>query len=269
MAQRIVELLGAQMGTFQMSPERRDVLQKYYYSVINLYIHAFQTKGQFLEKQKLFDQAIEVYSIAKSVVEQKYGHSDRLYIELSNAINGARLRTKYIQHSNLPSTTQQTLNAGQSVTHHSNVPVFSLMAGNSGAFQKEINRIKPISQQKKPQRLKSAMGRQKRVSNVKAFDNMYVIGGPDQALEGQLTSRQIQHQTQESANLNESSHQIRRVMKKSRDRPSSAKKPNSNPYSSEVKNVEQERAMLISQLKDMRRKQQEQQVLLNQLLQQN
>jgi hypothetical protein len=58
-------------------------------------------------------------------------------------------------------------------------------------------------------------------------------------------------------------------MKKSRDRPSSAKKPNSNPYSSEVKNVEQERAMLISQLKDMRRKQQEQQVLLNQLLQQN
>jgi hypothetical protein len=52
-------------------------------------------------------------------------------------------------------------------------------------------------------------------------------------------------------------------MKKSRDRPSSAKKPNSNPYSTEVKNMEQERAMLISQLKEMRRKQQEQQVLLN------
>jgi len=41
MAQRIVELLAAQMGTVQMTPERRDVLQKYYYSVINLYIHAF------------------------------------------------------------------------------------------------------------------------------------------------------------------------------------------------------------------------------------
>ena len=163
MAQRIVELLGAQMGTVQMSPERRDVLQKYYYSVINLYIHAFQTKGQFLEKQKLFDQAIEVYTIAKSIVEQKYGHSDRLYIELSNAINGARLRTKYIQHSNLPSSGQQTMTAGQSVAHHSNVPVFSLMAGNSGAFQKEINRMKPISQQKKPIRLKSAMAKQKRI----------------------------------------------------------------------------------------------------------
>jgi hypothetical protein len=63
------------------------------------------------------------------------------------------------------------------------------MAGNSGAFHKEINRMKPISQQKKPKRLKSAMGRQKRVSNVKAFDNIYVIGGPDQVQEGQLTSR--------------------------------------------------------------------------------
>lgn len=191
MAQRIVELLAAQMGTVQMTPERRDVLQKYYYSVINLYIHAFQTKGQFLEKQKLFDQAIEVYSIAKSIVEQKYGHSDRLYIELSNAINGARLRTKYIQHSNLPSTGQQTLNAGKSMPHHSNAPVFTVMAGNSGAFQKEINRMKPISQQKKAQRLKSAMGRQKRVSNMKAFDNMYIVGGPDQPYEAQLSSRQI------------------------------------------------------------------------------
>jgi hypothetical protein len=47
-------------------------------------------------------------------------------------------------------------------------------------------------------------------------------------------------------------------MKKSRDRPSSAKKPNANPYISEVKNLEQDRAILISQLKEMRRRQQEQ-----------
>lgn len=77
----------------------------------------------------------------------------------------------------------------------------------------------------------------------------------------------IQHQTQESAILNDSTQQIKRIVKKQRDRPSSAKKPNSNPYSTEVKNLEQDRAMLVSQLKEMRRKQQEQQKLLNLLLQ--
>ncbi len=40
--------------------------------------------------------------MAKQVVESNYGHSDKMYIELANAINGAKLRTKYFQNSNLP-----------------------------------------------------------------------------------------------------------------------------------------------------------------------
>jgi len=36
-------------------------------------------------------------------VEANYGHGHNQYLELSNAINGAKLRVKYFQNSNLPS----------------------------------------------------------------------------------------------------------------------------------------------------------------------
>ena len=45
---------------------------------------------------------MESYNHAKLVVESNYGHSDKLYIELVNLINGAKLRTKYFQNSNFP-----------------------------------------------------------------------------------------------------------------------------------------------------------------------
>jgi hypothetical protein len=67
-----------------------------------LNVLALKTRGQILEKFKRFDEAIGSYSIAKQVVESNYGHSDKMYIDLANAINGAKLRTKYFQNSNLP-----------------------------------------------------------------------------------------------------------------------------------------------------------------------
>ena len=55
----------------------------------------FKTKGQILDKFRRFEEAMEAYSHAKQLVESSYGTSDKLYIELVNLINGAKLRTKY------------------------------------------------------------------------------------------------------------------------------------------------------------------------------
>ena len=45
---------------------------------------------------------MEEYQIGKEIIEQNYGTKHQMYMEFVNAINGAKLRTKYIQNSNLP-----------------------------------------------------------------------------------------------------------------------------------------------------------------------
>ena len=68
---------------------------------LNMSILAYQTKGSIMEKLRRYEEAIEAYLEAKKLVEGNYGTKHKLYIELVNAINGARLRTKYFQNSNL------------------------------------------------------------------------------------------------------------------------------------------------------------------------
>lgn len=62
----------------------------------------FQVKGQILEKLKMFDEAISEYREGKQIIEANYGPQHKLYVEFANLINGAKLRTKYFMHSNLP-----------------------------------------------------------------------------------------------------------------------------------------------------------------------
>lgn len=85
-----------------LTKDEREALQRHYYHITNLQVLGLKTKGQILEKFRRFDESMEAYNHAKLVVESNYGHSDKLYIELVNLINGAKLRTKYFQNSNLP-----------------------------------------------------------------------------------------------------------------------------------------------------------------------
>jgi hypothetical protein len=62
---------------------------------------SYQTKAQILEKLKRFEDAIEAYQLGKKVAEANYGPTHRLYIDMVNGINGAKLRTKYFLNSNL------------------------------------------------------------------------------------------------------------------------------------------------------------------------
>lgn len=101
-SQRIIDVMIAKFQDQSLTQNERDALSKHYYHIVNLNMLAFKTRGQILEKFKRFDEAIESYQMAKQVVESNYGHSDKMYIELANAINGAKLRTKYFQNSNLP-----------------------------------------------------------------------------------------------------------------------------------------------------------------------
>lgn len=48
---------------------------------------------------------MQAYQIGKQVVEANYGPTHKTYIELVNAINGAKLRTKYYLNSNLGNST--------------------------------------------------------------------------------------------------------------------------------------------------------------------
>ncbi len=85
-----------------MNTEDREALQRHYYHIVNLQVLGLKTMGQILERFRKLDEAMQAYVRAKDQVEANYGHSDKLYIELINLINGARLRTKYFQNSNLP-----------------------------------------------------------------------------------------------------------------------------------------------------------------------
>lgn len=76
-------------------------MSQHYHHLIGLNVLALQKKGQLLEKFKRYDEAIETFTYGKQIVEANYGHSHKLYVDLANAINGAKLRTKYFQNSNL------------------------------------------------------------------------------------------------------------------------------------------------------------------------
>ena len=56
---------------------------------------ASQTHGGILEKVKRYEAALATYSEAKAVVEKFLGTKAPNYIELLNAINGAKLRLRY------------------------------------------------------------------------------------------------------------------------------------------------------------------------------
>ena len=78
-----------------LTQDEREALQRHYYHIINLQVLGLKTKGQIVERFRRFEEAMEAYTQAKQLVESNYGHSDKLYIELVNLINGAKLRTKY------------------------------------------------------------------------------------------------------------------------------------------------------------------------------
>ena len=67
-----------------------------------------------------------------------------MYIELANAINGAKLRTKYFQNSNLP------LGGNRAAIQYENARRPAQAYVKTGVMlMKEIERLKPVSQQKK------------------------------------------------------------------------------------------------------------------------
>jgi len=125
-----------------LSQVERDALSKHYYHIINLNVLALKTRGNILEKFRRFDEAIESYSMAKQVVETNYGHSDKMYIELANAINGAKLRTKYFQNSNLPAGGQRSAIQYENAKRPP-IPAYPL--NKPGVhLMRELERMKPI-----------------------------------------------------------------------------------------------------------------------------
>ena len=63
---------------------------------------SFHVKGQLLEKQKRYEEAMQEYYTGKQVIEANYGTQHKMNMDFVNAINGAKLRTKYVMHSNIP-----------------------------------------------------------------------------------------------------------------------------------------------------------------------
>lgn len=101
MSQRIIDSIVQKLESSLIEPEIKERLNQQFHHLLNMHVLSFQTKGQILEKLKRFEEAIEAYQFGKQVVEANYGTTSKMYIDMVNSINGAKLRTKYFLNSNL------------------------------------------------------------------------------------------------------------------------------------------------------------------------
>lgn len=107
---------------------------------------SFHTKGQIFEKMKRFEEAIGEYQYGKEVIERNYGTTHKTYIDFVNAINGAKLRIKYFQHSNLPDDNKNE-KVGGSFSIDRRMSRDSLQSNqekSNSLFMQEMERLKPV-----------------------------------------------------------------------------------------------------------------------------
>mmetsp|Transcript_16924 Transcript_16924/g.26049 ORF Transcript_16924/g.26049 Transcript_16924/m.26049 type:complete len:254 (+) Transcript_16924:375-1136(+) len=77
-----------------LEKEEQENLSIIYVGQLNLNIHGLQTKGQVYEKMKCHQEAVGQYEQALSLVEENFGNSHKLYIELKQQIQEALISQK-------------------------------------------------------------------------------------------------------------------------------------------------------------------------------